>query len=160
LRAEGVFVEADGGGVAGVIVDGEDVEAAGTIRNVAFGEETLCGAGYDALLVAGDAELRESGEIFAQRASADFYEGEGFAIVADQIDFPFGAAGHEVARDENIAVAAEVLVGVGFAADAGAAGGVFTLVGGVRVIVTQAFAGGPADQLEDDTGDEGHGRGV
>jgi len=37
LGAEGVFVEADGGGVAGVVVDGEDVEAAGTVRNVAFG---------------------------------------------------------------------------------------------------------------------------
>jgi hypothetical protein len=36
LGAEGVFVEADGGGAAGVVVDGEDVETAGAIRNVAF----------------------------------------------------------------------------------------------------------------------------
>jgi len=74
LGAEGVFVETDGGGVAGVVVDGEDVEAAGTIRNVAVGEEALCGAGDDALLVGGDAEFGESGEIVAQSASADFYE--------------------------------------------------------------------------------------
>ena len=39
LGAEGVFVEADFGGVAGLIVDGEDVETAGTVRNVAFSEK-------------------------------------------------------------------------------------------------------------------------
>jgi hypothetical protein len=47
LRAEGVFVEPDGRGVAGVVVDGEDVEATRAIRNVAFGEETQ---GYPTLL--------------------------------------------------------------------------------------------------------------
>jgi hypothetical protein len=75
LGAEGVFVEADGGGVTGVVVDGEDVEAAGAIRNVAFGEETLRGASHDALLVGGDAEFGESGEIFAEGAGADFDKG-------------------------------------------------------------------------------------
>jgi len=150
LGAEGVFVEAGGGGVAGVVVDGEDVEAAGAIRNVAFGEEALGGAGHDALLVGGDAEFGECGEIFAQRARADFYEGEGFAVVADEVEFAFEAARRVVAGYENVAVAAEVPVGVGFAADAGAAGGVFTLVG--VVIVAEAFAGGPVDELEDATG--------
>jgi hypothetical protein len=75
LGAEGVFVEADGGGVAGVVVDGEDVETAGAIRNVAFDEEALGGAGDDALFVGGDAEFGEGGEIFAESPGADFDEG-------------------------------------------------------------------------------------
>src|SRR5258708_25806657 len=45
LGAEGVFVEADGGGMARVVVDGEDVEAAGANRNGGVGEGGLPGAG-------------------------------------------------------------------------------------------------------------------
>jgi hypothetical protein len=54
-----------------------------------------------------------------------------------------------------VAVTAEIPVGVGFAADAGAAGGVFAVIGGV--IVAEAFAGGLVDELEDGAGEEGHG---
>src|SRR5712664_3715481 len=157
LGAEGVFVETDGGGVAGVVVDGEDVEAAGTIRNVAVGEEALCGAGDDALFVGGDAEFGESGEIVAQSASADFDEGEGFAVVADEVEFAFYTARCVVAGNEDVAVAAEIPVGIGFATDAGAAGGEFALVGGGVGVVAQTFAGGPMDELEDGAGEEGHG---
>jgi len=46
-------------------------------------------------------------------------------------------------------VAAEIPVGIGFATDAGAAGGEFALVGGGVGVVAQAFAGGPMDELED-----------
>jgi hypothetical protein len=55
LGAEGVFVEADCGGVAGLVVDGENVEATGTIRNVALGQKALRGTGHQALFVGGDA---------------------------------------------------------------------------------------------------------
>jgi hypothetical protein len=55
LGAEGVFVEADCGGVAGLVVDGENVEATGTIRNVALGEKALRGTGDQPLFVGGDA---------------------------------------------------------------------------------------------------------
>ena len=37
LGAEGVFVETDGGGMAGFVVDSEDVEAERAIAYVAFG---------------------------------------------------------------------------------------------------------------------------
>src|SRR4029077_19252171 len=100
LGAEGVFVEADFGGVAGEVVDGEDVEAAGAIGDVAFGEKMLGGANYDALLVGGDAELGEGGEFFAERAGADFDEGESLTVVADEVDFAFGGAGRVIARNE------------------------------------------------------------
>ena len=76
-------MEADGGGVAGVVVDGEDVETAGAIRNVACGEEALGGAGEDALFVGGDAEFREGGEIFPEGARANLDEGERFTVIAD-----------------------------------------------------------------------------
>jgi hypothetical protein len=105
---------------------------------VALGEEALRGASHDTLLIGGDAELGEGGEIVAEGAGADFDEGEGFAVVADEIEFALDAARRLVAGHENIAVTAEIPVGVGFAADAGAAGGMFVLVGGV--VVAQAFA--------------------
>src|SRR6266446_5701316 len=47
LRAEGVFVQADFGRVAGLIVDCQDIEAAGVGADVTFGDETLRGADYD-----------------------------------------------------------------------------------------------------------------
>src|SRR6266481_174388 len=59
LRAEGVFVQADFGRVAGLIVDCQDIEAAGFGADVTFGDETLRGADYEALFVGGDAELRQ-----------------------------------------------------------------------------------------------------
>jgi len=157
LGAEGVFVEADFGGVAGEVVDGEDVEAAGRIGDVALGEKMLGGANYDALLVGGDAELGEGSEFFAERAGADFDESESFAVVADEVDFAFGGTGRVVTRDEDVTAAAEIPVGVGFAADAGAACGVFAVIGGaVVIVVAEAFAGGPADQEEDAVGKQRH----
>jgi hypothetical protein len=127
LRAERVFVQADGGGVAWLVVDCENVEAAGAIGDVAFGKKALGGAGDYALFVRGDAEFGECGEVFADGAGANFDEGEGFAIVADEIEFPFYASRCVVAGDEDVAMAAEIPVGVCFAADPGAAGGVFAL---------------------------------
>jgi len=157
LSTEGVFVEADFGGVAGKVVDSEDVEAAGAVGDVAFGEKMLGGANYDALLVGGDAELGEGGEFFAERAGADFDESESFAVVADEVDFAFGGTGRVVARDEDVAAAAEIPVGVGFAADAGAAGGVFAVIGGgVVIVVAEAVAGDPPDQEEDAVGKQRH----
>lgn len=47
LGAEGVFVEANDGRMAGGIVYGEDVEAAGAFADMAFGEEVEGGAGED-----------------------------------------------------------------------------------------------------------------
>ena len=86
----------------------------------------------------------ERGEILAKRAGADFYEGQGFAVVAYEIEFAFDAVGRVVAGDEDVAVAAEIPIGVGFAADAGAAGGVFARER-IVAIVAEAFAGGPVD---------------
>jgi hypothetical protein len=55
LGAEGVFVQADFRGVAGMVVDGQDVEAARVVVDAPLGEETQGGADQDALLVGGDA---------------------------------------------------------------------------------------------------------
>jgi hypothetical protein len=54
-------------------------------------------------------------------------------------------------------VAAEIPIGVGFAADTSAPGGVFALGGGVIAIVAEAFAGGPVDEMENGAGDERQG---
>src|SRR4029077_306384 len=132
LGTESVLMQAELGRRAGAIVDGHDVKATRGIADVALGEKALRGAYDHALLVGGDAQLRERGEFFARGSCAYFHEGERFAIVPDQIDFALGAAGHEVPRDKNVAMLAKIPVGIGFSADAGAprfgvAGG-----GGVR----------------------------
>jgi hypothetical protein len=157
LRAEGVFVEADCGCVAGLIIDGEDVEAAGVGVDVTFGDEALRRADYEALFVGGNAEFGKRGELFAERASADFDEGQRFAVVAHEIEFALYASWHVITRNEDVAVAAKVPVGVGFAPNAGTAGGMFALGEGIVVIFAEAFAGSPVDKLEDGAGDYRHG---
>jgi len=126
----------------------EFVEAARALADVALGEEALRGADDHALFVGGDAELGERGELFACGARAYFDEGEGITVVADQIDFAFGAARHEVACDEDVAVAPEIPVGVGFAANTGSAGYVFFRFRRRSVPLAQSFSRGPVNDME------------
>ena len=139
--------------MTGVIVDGEDVEAAGAIGDVALGEESLCGAGDHTLLVSGDAEFGKRGEVVAQRARADFDKGQGFAVVPDEVELTFNAARRVVTGYEDVAVPAEIPVGVCFAANTGAARGVFALRERIIVIFAKTLARGPVDELKDCAGD-------
>ena len=50
LQAEGIFVKADFGRGAENVVDVEDVKADCIVFDVAFGEESLCGACENVLL--------------------------------------------------------------------------------------------------------------
>jgi hypothetical protein len=77
------------------------------------------------------------------------------AVVADEVEFAFYAARGVIAGDEDVAVAAELPISVSFAADAGAAGGVFAVVG--VMIVAEPVAGSPVDELGDGAGDQRHG---
>ena len=155
-------MEANYGRVAWSVVDGEDVEAAGVAIDVTLGDEALGSADYDALFIGGDAEFGQGGEFFAQGAGADFHEGQGFTVIAYQVEFAFYAARRVIARNEDVAVAAKIPVGVGFSADAGAAGLMFALGCGIVVfgwiapVVAEAFPRGPMDELEDSAGDQGH----
>jgi hypothetical protein len=157
LGTEGVLVEADLGEEAGAVVDGEYVEAAGAVIEVAFGEKTLGGADYYPLLIGGDAEFRESGELFADGAGSDFDEGERSTVVTDEIDFTFAGVRSVVAGDEDVAETAKIPVSVGFAADAGLAGLKFAFVGGVFPGFAEAFACGDVEEVEDGGGEQGHG---
>lgn len=58
LGTEGIFVEAHYRGLAGMIVNGNDIEAERAFAHVALGEEALRGANHDALLLACNAEFR------------------------------------------------------------------------------------------------------
>ncbi len=100
----------------GNIVDGEDVEARWTIADVVVGQEAMRGANQDALLAGRNAQLRKRSGIFAEGARPDFDEGQGLPIVSDEVEFALDALGHVIFRDENIAVAAEIPVTVGFTA--------------------------------------------
>ena len=139
-----------------MIVDREDVEAAGAIGDVALSEKALRSAGDHALLVGGDAEFGKVGEVVAKRARANFDEGQGFAVVADEVELTFDAARRVVSRHEDITVPAQIPVGVRFTANAGASRRVFALRKRSVVIVAEALARGPADELEDAVGEEGH----
>ena len=149
LGAEGVFVQADNRGAAGMIVNGDDIEAAGAFGDVAFGKKVLGGANDDVLFIAGDAEFGEAGQaVVADGAGADFDEGESVSVVADEIEFAFDGARSVIAGDEDVAIAAEIPVGVGFAADAGTASSEFFFAGGIGDVIAEAAAGGPADGLK------------
>lgn len=157
LGAESVFMETDDGGMTGGIVYGEDIETAGAFADVAFGEEMVSGAGDEMLFAGSDAEFGKGGEVVANGAGADFNEGESFAVVADEVDFTFGSAWSEIPGDEDVAMAAEVPIGIGFAADAGPAGGEFSgFRGNGMFFFAKAAAGGEMDGKEDKAREEGH----
>jgi hypothetical protein len=77
-------------------------------------------------------------------------------MVTAHINLAFRSAGSEIARDENVAVAAEIPVGVGFAANAGAPGFVFSCFGRGRFALAQTFSRSPADCLKNQSRDDGH----
>ena len=77
------------GGLAGEIVDRDDVEPAWAFRNAAFRQKVLRGASQEMLFARRDAELRQGGHFFTDSARSNFDEGKCFAIVADHVDFPF-----------------------------------------------------------------------
>ena len=79
------------------------------------------------------------------RARFYFDEGERLAVVADHINFAFDSWRREIARNENVAVAAQVPVGVSFTADARLARAMFGGIasGIVGVIVTDGVAPRP-----------------
>src|ERR1700690_463641 len=138
---EGAFVEANNWPGASARLDGEHVEAAGGHINAAHACELVRHALQVAALVLiyGFFWARLAG--FFRRARFYFDEGEGAAVVADHINFAFDSGRGVVARDERVAVATEIPVGVGFAADSGAAGAIFG--GGIgRGRIGQAVAGG------------------
>ena len=64
--------------------------------------------------------LRSSRE-FDNRARFYFYKRERLAVVPDHINFTLDSWRREIARDKNIAAAAEIPVGVSFSPDAGLA---------------------------------------
>lgn len=154
LGTEGVFVKTDCRGGAGPVVDGHDVEAARAIADMPLGKEALRGAHHHALLVGGDAEFGERREFFACGSRAYLNKRQSCTVVADEIDFAFGAPGDEVARNKNVAVAAQIPVGVSFTANAGAARGVLAMI---VVIIAEAIASGPMDHKEDAVREQGHG---
>jgi hypothetical protein len=156
LRAESVFVKADNGRLSGLVINGEDIEAAGAFGNMPFGEEVGGGSREELLFAGRDAQLWEGGKIIADGASANFNEGERFAIVADHVEFAFGRARSEVARDEDVAVAAEIPVGVSFAANASPTSGEFFGFERGSIIVAEALAGSPVDGLEDQSRNDRH----
>lgn len=67
------------------------------------------------------------------------------AVVADHIEFAFCRAGREVAGDEDVAVSAEIPVGVGLAANTGLSSSEFLASGESSSLFSfaEAFAGGP-----------------
>jgi hypothetical protein len=149
-------MQADDRRLAGRIIDGYDAEPAWSFANAAFRKKVLRSAGQEMLLPRCYAQLRQGGHFFAHGARADFNKIERFAIVANHIDFAFCGTGSEVARDENVAVAAEMPTGVSFAANASLAGFVFSCFGRRSFALAQAFSCSPMDGLENQSRNNRH----
>ena len=146
-------MEPDDWGMPRRIVDGQDIKAARPPANVAFGQKVVRRANEQMLLSGSDAKLGQSSRtVVAHSPRSDFDEGQYRSVVAHEIDFAFCTAGRVIAGHENVAMAAEIPVSEGFAADAGLPS--FVLFGfrgriGVFGVFAQTFAGRPAHRLED-----------
>jgi hypothetical protein len=106
----------------GVRLNRKNVKAAAGGIDAARAKELARHAGEVAALVGVDGVFGSGLRLCCRRTSFHFDEGEGAAVVADQIDFTFNAWNGVVARYQRVAVAAEVPVSEGFAADACLAG--------------------------------------
>lgn len=157
LGAEGVFVEPNYWRPARLVINGEDVKAERTFGYVSLRKKMDCGASEEMLFSCSNAELRQSRKIVAERASADLNEGERLAVIADHVELAFGGTRREIARDENVAVAAEVPVSVSFAANASSTSSRLSSFRRRRVFVAETLAGGPVDNLEDQARNDWHG---
>jgi hypothetical protein len=71
--------------MAGGIIYGKDVEAAGAFADVAFGQKMAGSAGQEMLLAGSDTKFGERGEVFAEGASADLDESQGIAIITNHV---------------------------------------------------------------------------
>jgi len=119
LWTKGVFVEAHFRRAAGNVVDGENVEAQGNVFYVAFSEESLGGACDDMLLRCRNAQFRQRRQILTDGSCADFHKRQRVTVVADEIDFAFGAtAWRVIAGNKNVAQPSQIPVGKSFSADA------------------------------------------
>jgi hypothetical protein len=167
---ERAFVQADYG-FAGARFDRQDIKAAGGFCNVACAQKLAGHAREVAALFPVHGffgRLRRGASRLRRREVGDgarlyFYEGERLAVVTYHINFAFDAGRGEIAGDEDVAVAVQVPVGVGFAADAGLARAMFGGIGGgdgwrlrgLRVRgrrCAEAFAGGEVNDGEHETG--------
>jgi hypothetical protein len=107
-------VKPDNMRTAGIVLDGDDIKAQRTLLDVTFAEEIMRGANEHLVLLFGDAQFRQGGLIFRGAAGADLDDGEGIAIVPNEVEFTFGARRHVIARNENIAEAPQVPVSIRF----------------------------------------------
>ena len=136
--------------MAGLVVDGQHIEAAWTFANVAFGEKAFRGANDHMLLVWCDAEFRKRGHLVAYRARSDFDKRKCFTVIADEVEFAFAAARRIVFRNEHIAVTAQIPVSVSLSANSSASCLLLLVIGrNNRCVITQTAPRGPGNRLID-----------
>jgi hypothetical protein len=73
--------------LAAPVINGHNVEAAGTFAHPPFGEEALCSAHYDVLFFPRNAQLRQSRKVISHRPCANLDEGQCLTIVASSSPF-------------------------------------------------------------------------
>ena len=114
-------MQADSGPGAEMRFDGHHVEAKGTLAQAPLGAKLARHARKVAPLVRRDGVFGQAKGAGFAGAGLHLDEGQNLSVVTDQIDFALDAGHGEVARDDRVAVAAQVPIGECFAADSGAA---------------------------------------
>src|SRR5271165_3306902 len=143
--------------MAGMIVDGHNVETHRAIANAALAQKIMRSADQDVMLFLRDAELGQRGLPFHGGTGAHFDEDERVAVVADQVYFAFTARGRVIARDKEVAEAPQVPVSIRFPAHARLQRLLLLRIGGGVDAITQAMARLPAYQCKPDSRHEAHG---
>src|SRR5229473_2033182 len=120
LRAERILVQPYHGWLPRMVINGRHVKPAGGFADVTLRHKSLGGADDHALFFPGNTQFRQRRQIFPNGARSDFHECQRLAIVADQIDFALDAARSVIPGYEYVSLPAQIPVGVGLTANAGA----------------------------------------
>jgi hypothetical protein len=106
--------------LAGPVINGHNVEAAGTFSHPAFGEEALRCAHYDVLFFPRSAQLRQRRHVIPYRARANFDKSQRLSIIADEVEFTLYAPRRVIPRNEHVSIPPQISVSVGLSSNPGA----------------------------------------
>jgi hypothetical protein len=90
--------------LAGPVINGYNVESAGTFFRPAFGEEALCSTHHDVLFFPRNAQLRQRRYFVSYRAGANFDKSQRLSIIADEVKFAFDAPRRVIPRHEHVSI--------------------------------------------------------
>jgi hypothetical protein len=105
---------------ARAVINGHDIEPAGTLADVTFRQKSLRSANHQVLFFPCNAQFGQGRQVLPDRARSDFDKCQRLVIVTYEIDFSLDAARSVIPGYEYVPLPPQIPVGIGFTANAGA----------------------------------------